>query len=47
MVTAFEAACGAGENNFRHFDPLIDRLAKSTAFVLISSGAFANEASRR
>jgi hypothetical protein len=27
MVTAFEAACGAGENNFRHLDPLIDRLA--------------------
>jgi hypothetical protein len=46
MITAFEAACGAGKNDFRHFDPLIDRLAKSTAFVRASSGYFAKEASR-
>jgi hypothetical protein len=28
MITAFEAACGAGEDDFRHFDSS----AKSTAF---------------
>jgi hypothetical protein len=38
MITAFEAACGAGKNDFRHFDPLIDRSAKSTAFVRASPG---------
>src|SRR6202035_877402 len=27
MVTTFEAARGAGKNNFRHQNPLIDRLA--------------------
>jgi hypothetical protein len=42
MITAFETACGAGENDFRHFDPL----AKSTAFVPASSGSFADEASQ-
>jgi hypothetical protein len=28
MITAFEAACGTGENDFRHWDPLakINRL---------------------
>jgi len=33
MITAFEAACGAGEDDFRHCDPL----AKSTAFVPAAS----------
>jgi hypothetical protein len=35
MVAAFEAAGGAGENDFRHCDPL----AKSTAFGLAASGS--------
>jgi hypothetical protein len=36
MVTAFEAARGAGENDFRHWWSL----AKSTDFVLVSSGSW-------
>src|SRR5882762_4077326 len=43
MITAFEAACGTGENDFRHWDPL----AKSTAFVRASTGAFTDEAVAR
>jgi hypothetical protein len=35
MITAFETACGAGENNFRHGWSL----AKSTGVSLASSGA--------
>src|SRR5665213_35910 len=39
MVTAFEAARGAGEDDFRHWWSL----AKSTDFVLARSGGFGRQ----